>query len=58
MTLFEKIDARQIPAKIAYEDELAIPVTDALTRPAERLVDMVVRAFPALDPKLTASVPG
>lgn len=28
MTLFEKIVARQIPAKIAYEDELCIAIHD------------------------------
>ena len=32
-----------------YEFELGIPVTDALTRSPERLVDMVLRAFPELD---------
>jgi len=32
-----------------YEIELGIPVTDALTRPASRLVDMVLRAFPQLE---------
>ncbi len=31
-----------------YEAELGIPVTDALTRPIERLVDMVLTAFPRL----------
>ncbi len=31
-----------------YEAELGIPVTDALTRPVERLVDMVLTAFPRL----------
>ncbi|NLA34869.1 MAG: DUF1611 domain-containing protein [Actinobacteria bacterium] len=35
-------------AIIAYQRELAIPVTDALARPAERLVDMVLQAFPIL----------
>lgn len=37
-----------------YESELAIPVTDALSRPPERLVDMVVAAFPALTERLMA----
>ena len=32
-----------------YELELGIPATDALTRPVERLVDMVVSAFPELE---------
>ena len=31
-----------------YEAELAIPVTDAVSRPASRLVTMVLRAFPEL----------
>lgn len=36
-----------------YETELGIPATDALTRPTDVLVDMVVRAFPDLDQKPT-----
>jgi len=39
-----------------YESELGIPVTDALTRPPERLVEMVLAAFPELEEKLTAVV--
>lgn len=35
-----------------YEGELGIPVTDALSRPPERLVDMVVSAFPQIVEKL------
>ncbi len=31
-----------------YESEFGIPATDALTRSPDRLVDMVVRAFPEL----------
>jgi uncharacterized NAD-dependent epimerase/dehydratase family protein len=31
-----------------YESELGIPVTDALTRPTDRLVEMVLGAFPEL----------
>jgi len=34
-----------------YEHELGIPTTDALTRPAELLVDMVFSAFPKLEKK-------
>ena len=34
-----------------YEDELKIPATDALTRSPERLVEMVLSAFPALKKK-------
>jgi len=36
-----------------YESELALPVTDALSRPTSRLVDIVVRAFPELRAKMT-----
>jgi uncharacterized NAD-dependent epimerase/dehydratase family protein len=39
-----------------YEREFGIPATDALTRPADRLVDMVVRAFPHLALKLARSL--
>jgi uncharacterized NAD-dependent epimerase/dehydratase family protein len=35
-----------------YEYELGIPATDALTRPPERLVEMVLGAFPELERKL------
>jgi uncharacterized NAD-dependent epimerase/dehydratase family protein len=35
-----------------YETELGIPATDAVTRPPDLLVDMVVRAFPELEGKL------
>ena len=38
-----------------YESELGIPATDALTRSPERLVDMVLAAFPELERKLTVS---
>ncbi|NCF94270.1 MAG: DUF1611 domain-containing protein, partial [Verrucomicrobiaceae bacterium] len=38
-----------------YEDELGIPATDALTRSPERLVEMVLAAFPALSATLAAS---
>jgi uncharacterized NAD-dependent epimerase/dehydratase family protein len=39
-----------------YEYELGIPATDALTGPPERLVEMVIAAFPELEEKLTAAV--
>jgi uncharacterized NAD-dependent epimerase/dehydratase family protein len=42
-------DAEVSAAIILYELELGIPATDALTRPTDRLVDMVLKAFPALD---------
>lgn len=38
-----------------YELELGIPASDPLTRPTERLVEMVVKAFPDLDPSLLSS---
>ena len=50
-------DAEISAAIIGYEAELGIPATDALTRPPERLVDMVVAAFPELKEKLTAGTP-
>lgn len=39
-----------------YEQELGIPVTDALTRSPEQLVDMVLAAFPKLKVELATSV--
>lgn len=52
----EQMDDAAITAAIAlYEAELGIPVSDALSRPPERLVQMVLRAFPALAPALTAA---
>ncbi len=51
----EKMSDAEVSVAITqYENELGIPATDALTRPAERLVDMVVAAFPVLEEKLTA----
>jgi uncharacterized NAD-dependent epimerase/dehydratase family protein len=47
-------DAEVQAATTLYEFELGIPATDALTRPAAELVDMVVRAFPKLKRKLGA----
>ncbi len=38
----------------AYERELGIPATDALSRSPSHLVDMVIEAFPKLGEKLTA----
>ncbi len=51
-------DAEVAAAIILYECELGIPATDALTRSPERLVDMVVRAFPELEAKLDTGVAG
>ena len=42
-------DAEVTAAITLYELELGIPATDALTRPVEDLVRMVLRAFPALE---------
>jgi len=47
-------DAEVSAAIIVYELELGIPATDALTRPAGRLVDMVLGAFPALEARLVS----
>jgi uncharacterized NAD-dependent epimerase/dehydratase family protein len=41
-------------AIVSYQQELGIPVTDALTRPSEELLDMVCAAFPELARKSTA----
>ncbi|MDP1818883.1 MAG: DUF1611 domain-containing protein [Acidimicrobiales bacterium] len=35
---------------LEYETDLGVPTTDALTRPLDRLAEMVLTAFPALDP--------
>ena len=45
----ENMSDAELTAAIAhYESELGIPVTDALKRSPERLVDMVLSAFPQL----------
>ncbi len=44
-------DSEVTAAITMYELELGIPVTDALTRPTERLLDMVFAAFPDLEKK-------
>jgi len=46
-------DSEVTAAITMYELELGIPVTDALTRPTERLVSMVFAAFPDLEEKST-----
>ena len=54
----ENMTEAEVSATITlYERELGIPTTDALTRPAERLVEMVLAVFPELDKGLTAVVP-
>ncbi len=44
-------DSEVTAAITMYEFELDIPVTDALTRSTDRLLDMVFAAFPELDEK-------
>tara|TARA_R110001583_G_scaffold93706_2_gene236813 strand:+ start:37794 stop:39089 length:1296 start_codon:yes stop_codon:yes gene_type:complete len=39
-----------------YQEQLGIPVTDALARPVEQLAEMVLSSFPALQRKLSLSV--
>jgi uncharacterized NAD-dependent epimerase/dehydratase family protein len=46
-------DAEVSAAIILYEFELGIPATDALTRSPDRLVEMVLHAFPGLGAKTT-----
>jgi len=47
-------DTEVSSAILRYEQELGIPVTDALTRSPERLVEMVLSAFPQIGGRLTA----
>ncbi len=49
-------DAEIGSAIVKYESELGIPVTDALTRSTDHLIEMVLAAFPQLRMKLTAEV--
>jgi len=50
----EKMTDAEVTAAITrYEDELGIPVTDALTCSPERLVEMVLSAFPKLAESLS-----
>lgn len=48
-------DAEVNVAITLYELELGILVTDALSRPAERLMEMVSAAFPELEQKMTSA---
>lgn len=49
----ENMTDAEVTAAIAmYEIELGVPATDALTRSPDRLVEMVVAAFPTLQEKL------
>lgn len=53
----ERLSDEEIDAAIAsYEDELGIPATDALARPPQHLVEMVLAAFPQLREKPIVSV--
>ena len=48
-------DAEVSAAIQRYQGELGIPATDALTRSPDRLVEMVVQAFPELAPGASAT---
>ena len=48
-------DAEVGSAILRYEDQLGIPATDALSRSPERLVEMVLGAYPKLAEKLPAA---
>lgn len=48
-------DEQVSDAIVRYERELGIPVTDALTRPAARLADLVIAAFPELEGRLAVA---
>jgi len=52
----EDMDEDELAAAIAeHRTELGLPVTDPLTRPGSELVDMVLRAFPALADRVPAA---
>ena len=52
----EKMSDGEVSSSILrYEKELGIPTTDALSRPPERLVEMVLGAYPKLAEKLPAA---
>lgn len=54
----ESMGDAEVTAAIAiYEAELGIPATDALTRSPDRLVEMVLRAFPELARERIAVAP-
>ncbi|MCU7802304.1 MAG: DUF1611 domain-containing protein [Candidatus Thiodiazotropha sp. (ex Lucinoma borealis)] len=53
----EKMSDIEVSASITqYEQELGIPVTDALTRSPQRLVEMVLTAFPGLMGKQAVNI--
>ncbi len=49
-------DAEVSAAIVMYERALGLPTTDALTRSPDRLVEMVLQAFPRLEEKLPVFV--
>ena len=49
MTIFEKIIARQIPAKIAYEDDLAIVIHDLNPQAPTHVLIIPKKAIPRLN---------
>jgi histidine triad (HIT) family protein len=49
MTIFEKIIARQIPAKIAYEDDRAIVIHDLNPQAPVHLLVIPKKAIPTLN---------
>lgn len=53
----ESMDDEGVTAAIArYEREMGLPVTDALTRSPDQLVEMVFSAFPGLAQKTNAAI--
>jgi uncharacterized NAD-dependent epimerase/dehydratase family protein len=53
----ENMTETELDAAIAlYENKFGIPVSDALSRPTGRLIDMVLSAFPELDKKISTTV--
>ena len=49
------LDSEIGPNITDYQEKLGIPVTDALDRPVELLVEMVLASFPELREKLSVS---
>jgi len=56
-TLFEKIIARQIPAKIAYEDDQYIAIHDIDPQAPAHLLIITKRAIPSLNDLKPADAP-
>ncbi len=53
----ESMNDEQVTAAIAkYEREMGLPVTDALTRSPDQLIEMVFSAFPELAEKSSAAI--